>query len=228
MAAKGLTAFRIRPPCHHCGPCLSTPPSRSPVFYLSSSSGHVWTLHLRSYNSTIHAPRPTPISSRVRFPRQFQFRLPPPPPTRRQHAILHSSLVSNLRGALFGTSVALALLFGYVYITDTRSGVHILTPSVLKYVYDDAEDAHEVGNAWLRGLYFLGLHPRERSGGKVGDNEADLSIQVCIYTYRPVGSGYKLTYDSVYRCSAVGLIILLVQVQGSIRCVTLSSDFGLF
>ena len=73
------------------------------------------------------------------------------------------SLVSRLKNALFGTSVALFLAFGYFYVTDTRAGVHrwLSVPS-LRWIYADAEDAHEAGTSALRAMYDLGLHPRER------------------------------------------------------------------
>ena len=107
--------------------------------------------------------------------------LPPNPPPASAHITTHSSLLSSLRALLFGTSIALTLFFGYLYVTDTRSGIHVVAPVVLKYLYEDAEDAHEIGNAWLKGLYWVGLHPRERSGSDVDGREgkgADLEVKV--------------------------------------------------
>lgn len=53
---------------------------------------------------------------------------------------------------------------GYFIATDTRSGVHQwLSPPVLRLLYDDAEDAHEIGTWSLKTLYRLGLNPKDRS-----------------------------------------------------------------
>ena len=76
-----------------------------------------------------------------------------------------SSVVIRLKNLLLGTTISLALLFGYLYITDVRAGIHqwAVVPS-LRWIYDDAEEAHEVGTASLKSLYKWGLHPRERGG----------------------------------------------------------------
>ena len=64
----------------------------------------------------------------------------------------------------YGTSFAIGTLFGYFYLTDTRSSIHrwLLVPA-LRYIYKDAEDAHHAGVSILKLLYRLNLHPRERS-----------------------------------------------------------------
>ena len=74
-----------------------------------------------------------------------------------------STLVIRLRNLFLGTTISLALLFGYLYITDVRAGLHqwAVVPS-LRWIYDDAEEAHQVGTASLKALYKWGLHPRER------------------------------------------------------------------
>lgn len=76
-----------------------------------------------------------------------------------------SSLVTRLKNLFLGTTISLALVFGYLYVTDVRAGIHqwAVVPS-LRWIYDDAEEAHEVGTASLKGLYKWGLHPRERGG----------------------------------------------------------------
>ena len=73
------------------------------------------------------------------------------------------SLVTRTKNLLLGTTIGLALVFGYYYITDTRAGVHqwLFVPS-LRWIYDDAEEAHELGVKVLKGLYGFGIHPRER------------------------------------------------------------------
>ena len=85
------------------------------------------------------------------------------------------SFTARLKNILLGTAISLTLLVGYAYITDTRASFHLFTPSLLKYIYDDAEDAHEAGNRWLRILYGFGLNPRERGEREEG---GDLAIEV--------------------------------------------------
>lgn len=96
-----------------------------------------------------------------------------------------SSLVIRLKNFFLGTTISLALLFGYLYITDVRAGIHqwAVVPS-LRWIYDDAEEAHEVGTASLKGLYKWGLHPRER--GNVPQN---LEVEVFGHTLsNPIGT----------------------------------------
>ena len=61
-------------------------------------------------------------------------------------------------------------------MTDCRAGIHqwAAVPS-LRWIYDDAEEAHEVGTEALRTLYKWGLHPRERANL---DKKGDLSVEV--------------------------------------------------
>lgn len=91
------------------------------------------------------------------------------------------SLLTRLKNILFGTSIALSLVFGYYYITDTRASVHrwLVTP-VFRWVYEDAEEAHEAGTKALKALYEFGIHPRERSGP---DKAGDLSVEVRSWTH---------------------------------------------
>ena len=60
-------------------------------------------------------------------------------------------------------------------LIDTQ-GVHqwIVVPS-LRWIFDDAEEAHEAGTKSLKVLYQFGLHPRER--GKT-DEAGDLEVEV--------------------------------------------------
>lgn len=85
-----------------------------------------------------------------------------------------SSGITRLKNFFFGTSIVLGLAFAYLYVTDTRSGIHrwVVVPT-LRSVYTDAEEAHEVGTKILRALYRFGIHPRER-----GDTAGDLRVEV--------------------------------------------------
>ena len=86
------------------------------------------------------------------------------------------SLLTRTKNFFLGTAIGLILVFGYYYITDTRAGVHqwVFVPS-LQWIYDDAEEAHEVGIKALKSLYGFGLHPRERGNP---DGAGDLQIEV--------------------------------------------------
>ena len=91
------------------------------------------------------------------------------------------TILTRLPTILYSSALSLTLLLGYFYLTDTRSAIHQLTPNLLRYAYDDAEDAHEVGNKWLRVLYKFGLHPRERNAGSIergGKEDSDLNVEV--------------------------------------------------
>lgn len=86
------------------------------------------------------------------------------------------SLGTRLTNLFLGSAIGLFLVIGYYYVTDTRAGIHqwVVVPS-LRWIYDDAEEAHEVGTKALKGLYEFGLHPRERGNG---DAVGDLQVEV--------------------------------------------------
>ena len=74
-------------------------------------------------------------------------------------------------------------MFGYYYVTDTRSSVHRwLAVPALRWIYEDAEDAHEAGIKALKGLHAFGVHPRERGDP---DLAGDLEIEVSAILYIP-------------------------------------------
>lgn len=96
------------------------------------------------------------------------------------------SVFTRLKNLFLGTSIILGLTFGYLYISDTRSGIHrwVVVPSI-RYFFRDAEDAHEVGTKALKALYTFGLHPRER--GNL-DAAGDLKVEVFGHTLdNPIG-----------------------------------------
>ncbi|MCJ1341367.1 Dihydroorotate dehydrogenase (quinone), mitochondrial [Bachmanniomyces sp. S44760] len=107
--------------------------------------------------------------------------------TSREVATKSRSLVVRLKNVFLGTAIGLSLIIGYFYITDTRAGIHqwLVVPS-LRWLYDDAEDAHEAGTKALKGLYSLGLHPRERGNS---DSLGDLKVEVFGHTLsNPIGT----------------------------------------
>jgi hypothetical protein len=86
------------------------------------------------------------------------------------------SPATRLKNLLYGTSVALFLFFGYYAVTDVRFSPHKwLCVPVLRYVYNDAEEAHRAATKALKTLYQLGIHPRERGNP---DAAGDLQVQV--------------------------------------------------
>ncbi|RDW90784.1 dihydroorotate dehydrogenase 2 [Aspergillus mulundensis] len=92
----------------------------------------------------------------------------------------------SLRRTVVGTSLALTLLIGYVYGTDTRASIHRYgVVPLIRQIFPDAEDAHHIGVDALKTLYKYGLHPRER-----GDPDGDgvLATEVFGYTLaNPIG-----------------------------------------
>ncbi|KAJ5320041.1 hypothetical protein PENANT_c025G01876 [Penicillium antarcticum] len=88
--------------------------------------------------------------------------------------------------ALYGTSLALTLLVGYIYGTDTRASIHRygIVPLIRQF-YPDAEDAHHMGVDMLKKLYPYSLHPRERGNP---DSDGALATEVFGYTLsNPIG-----------------------------------------
>ena len=96
------------------------------------------------------------------------------------------SLVTRLKNLVFGTAIGASLILGYYYITDTRASVHrwLAVPS-LRWIYPDAEEAHEAGTKALKALYEFGLHPRERA-----DEGGDLEVEVRIFRSRHTQISY--------------------------------------
>jgi hypothetical protein len=116
-----------------------------------------------------------PRASRALWERQSQF---PHRSSRRGYASSAAtdarSLSTRLKNLFLGTAISASLILGYFYITDTRAGVHqwLVVPA-LRWLYPDAEDAHEAGTRALRALYSFGLHPRERT-----DPDKDNGLQI--------------------------------------------------
>ena len=88
--------------------------------------------------------------------------------------ILARPTATRARNAAIGTAIGISLVLTYLYVTDTRAGVHRLAPIVVRTLYPDAEDAHEAGVHLLKELYRFGFHPRER----VTDGCKDLGTEV--------------------------------------------------
>ena len=133
---------------------------------------HTERSHLYSPKSLLYIHK----IDHLRVPRAFQNLI--------AHHVSTSTVVSSktrsigvqTKSLVLGTVIGVLLVFGFYYVTDTRAGIHqwVVVPS-LRWVYDDAEDAHEAGTKALKGLYRFGIHPRERGDP---DRAEDLEVEV--------------------------------------------------
>ncbi|KAB8772368.1 hypothetical protein FH972_026658 [Carpinus fangiana] len=136
---------------------------------------------LTATNSCLRtALKPLSAHIGVRIPRRRPAHLWPPnhrlASTSQELRTDGKSLLTRLKNLFLGTSIALGLTFGYLYVTDTRSGIHRwASVPVIRFLYPDAEDAHHAGTNILKTLYTFGIHPRER--GKA-DDKGDLQVEV--------------------------------------------------
>ncbi|KAI1426399.1 hypothetical protein F5Y12DRAFT_742051 [Xylaria sp. FL1777] len=89
------------------------------------------------------------------------------------------SVGSRARAALLVTSVALSGVAFYIYTTDTRAFFHRhVVPPLLRFIYPDAEDAHNAAVSSMKNLYSLNLHPRERASVLTVNGVPDISVSV--------------------------------------------------
>ncbi|MCJ1383999.1 Dihydroorotate dehydrogenase (quinone), mitochondrial [Xylographa soralifera] len=124
------------------------------------------------------------------------------------------SLVTRLKNLFLGTAIGASLILGYLYITDTRAGVHqwIVVPSI-RWFYDDAEDAHEAGTKALKALHEFGLHPRERGSE---DKGGDLTVEVFGHTLRnPIGISAGIDKHAEIPTALLALGPSVVEVGGA-------------
>lgn len=87
---------------------------------------------------------------------------------------LRRPTATRVRDAAIGTTIGITLVLAYLYITDTRAGVHRLAPILVRTLYPDAEDAHEAGVHLLKELYRFNAHPRERGSHDIRDLETEV------------------------------------------------------
>ena len=120
---------------------------------------------------------------------------------------------TNLRDLTISASVILAAIFGFFYLTDTRSAVHryVIVP-IIRFTYPDAEDAHHFGNSALKALYQFGLHPRERSNS---DLAGDLAVSVFGHELvNPIGTSGGIDKDASIPNPLFALGPAIVEVGG--------------
>ncbi|KAL9117557.1 MAG: hypothetical protein Q9187_005909 [Circinaria calcarea] len=156
------------------------------------------------------------------------FRIPPVRCSnwdRRRPAVRHAStsrtdvpdsksLMMRLKNLFLGTTIGLSLAFGYLYITDTRAGIHqwVVVPS-LRWIYHDAEDAHEAGTKALKALHTFGIHPRERGDP---DRAKDLEIEVFGHVLsNPIGTSAGIDKHAEIPTPLLALGPAVVEVGGT-------------
>ncbi|KAI0477978.1 hypothetical protein F4859DRAFT_503915 [Xylaria cf. heliscus] len=89
------------------------------------------------------------------------------------------SLPSQARVAAFLTGLAFSGVAVYIYTTDTRAFFHrYVVPPLLRFIYPDAEDAHNAAVSSMKNLYTIGLHPRERASVRTANDGPDISVSV--------------------------------------------------
>ena len=124
------------------------------------------------------------------------------------------STANYLRNVIIGSSLGLAIVLGYFYVTDTRASIHryVVVP-MIRFVWPDAEDAHHFGNNALRLLWQFGLHPRERDDS---DAAGDLSISVFGHTLvNPIATSGGLDKDASLPNPLFALGPAIVEVGGT-------------
>lgn len=122
---------------------------------------------------------------------------------------------SRLRNVVYGTATVFALAFGYLYITDTRASIHqwFVVPA-LRLVHADPEDAHHAGIRYVRGLYGVGLHPRER--GDLDRKLGDLQVEVFGHVLdNPVGTSAGIDKNADIPDALFALGPAIVEVGGA-------------
>ncbi|KAH8164020.1 hypothetical protein CIB48_g4233 [Xylaria polymorpha] len=89
------------------------------------------------------------------------------------------STASGLRAAAFVAGAALSGVAVYIYTTDTRAFFHrYVVPPLLRFIYPDAEEAHNAAVLSMKNLYSLNLHPRERASVLTTNGGSDISVSV--------------------------------------------------
>lgn len=123
---------------------------------------------------------------------------------------------SVLKNVLYGTSLTIFVAFGYLYITDTRASVHqwLFVPA-LRWIFPDAEDAHEFGTKALRVLYDFGLNPRERTSKKNLENNI-LKVNVFGHDLQcPIGTSAGIDKHANVPDALMALGPSIVEVGGA-------------
>ena len=127
----------------------------------------------------------------------------------------HARLLgTRVRNFFLGAGIAGLLVAGYAYVTDTRASFHRwIVPPTLRFLLDDAEEAHEAGVKALKVLYQLGLHPRERSKQ---DGRGDLEINVFGHTLcNPIGTSAGIDKHAEIPSPLLALGPAVIEIGGT-------------
>ncbi|KAK8011560.1 dihydroorotate dehydrogenase [Apiospora arundinis] len=152
------------------------------------------TLPGRRLNSTTStttptSPVPTPPAAPATPPAPAP--TPTPSPSSSSSSYSYSSrsesyTASRAKILLYSTALATTGYLAYFYATDTRASVHQwLVPRLIRTIWPDAEDAHDVGVQAMKSLYPVNLHVRERSGAN-----ADAALGLSVFGHNlsnPIG-----------------------------------------
>ena len=134
--------------------------------------------------------------------------------------VAHQERIGNARSGLtrfknlvYGTVLLLTGSFVYLYVSDTRSGIHqYLVPRLIRTAFPDAEDAHHFGNNALKATYAFGVHPRERGNP---DAKGDLRVEVFGHVLdNPIGTSAGLDKNAEVVDPVFALGPGLVEVGG--------------
>ncbi|KAF2707320.1 FMN-linked oxidoreductase [Pleomassaria siparia CBS 279.74] len=123
------------------------------------------------------------------------------------------SAVTRTKNLIYGTSLTLGILLGYLYVTDTRASIHqwLVTPA-LRLIYPDGEDAHHAGTGVLKALYSFGIHPRERGSP---DASGDLEVEIFGQTLsNPIGTSAGIDKGGEVPTQLLALGPAIVEVGG--------------
>ena len=116
---------------------------------------------------------------------------------------------------MYGSGLILLAGFGYLYITDTRAGVHQwLAVPALRLLHTDPEEAHHAGIRYIKALYDFNLHPRERS--KQDEEDGDLVVEVFGHVLNnPIGTSAGIDKNAEIPSPLMALGPALVEVGGA-------------
>ena len=124
------------------------------------------------------------------------------------------TFTTRLRNFFLGTGAVVILGLSYAYVTDTRAGFHRwIAPPSFRFLFEDAEEAHEAGVKALKVSYQFGLYPRERSKP---DDRRDLEIEVFGHTLcNPIGTSAGIDKHAEIPSPLLALGPAVVEIGGT-------------
>ncbi|KAK9799932.1 hypothetical protein AB5N19_10460 [Seiridium cardinale] len=136
-------------------------------------------------------------------------------PGKRYASTTTAAPASRLKTILITTTIGAGGYIAYIYGTDTRASLHQwLVPRVLRLIYSDAEEAHNVAVSSMKTLYSLNLHPRERASTS---KALDASLGLSVFGYplsNPIGISAGLDKHAEIPDALFALGAAVVEVGG--------------